>query len=152
MDRGRDEAVMHGFVSRQGRLAVCGGTTAQIVARHLGQQLEVDLQTMTADVPPMGRLEGVDMVSEGILTLTKVNQLLSSGAQRKQVRFQTDGASSLLRLLLEMDHVHFMVGLAVNPAHQNPDLPHVLGIRMAVVREIADELRKRGKEVTIEEL
>jgi len=152
IDRSRDEATVHGFVSRQGRLAVCGGTTAQIVARHLGQPLEVELETMTADVPPMGRLEGVDMVSEGILTLTKVSQLLSSGAQRKQVRFCNDGASSLLRLLLEMDHVHFMVGLAVNPAHQNPDLPHVLGIRMAVVREIAEELRKRGKEVSIEEL
>ena len=68
------------------------------------------------------------------------------------MRFQVDGASSLIRLLLEVDHVHFLVGRAVNPAHQNPDLPHQLGIRVGVVREIMEELRKRGKEVTVEEI
>ena len=91
-------------------------------------------------------------MSQGILTLTKVSGLLQTGAQRKTVRFQNDGASSLLRLLLEMDHIHFIVGQAVNPAHQNPDLPHSLGIRLSVVREIAEELRSRGKEVTVEEI
>jgi hypothetical protein len=90
------------------------------------------------------------LVSEGILTLTKTSELLRSGAEKKTVRFQADGASNLLRLLLGVDYVHFLVGQAVNPAHQNPDLPHQLGIRMAVVREIATELRKRGKEVTVE--
>ena len=67
-----------------------------------------------------------------------------------QVRFRTDGAAELVRLLLEVDHVHFMVGMAVNPAHQNPNLPVALGMKMSVVREIAEELRRRGTEVTIE--
>jgi hypothetical protein len=49
-----------------------------------------------------------------------------------------------------VDHIHFIVGLSVNPAHQNPDLPRQLGMKLAVVREIADELQKRGKEVSIE--
>lgn len=149
-DRGMDEEIISRFVKSTGKLGICGGTTAKIVARHLGQALEVDLKTMTPDVPPIARLDGVDLVSEGILTLTKTNALLQSGAERKTVRFQTDGAANLLRLLLSVDHIHFLVGQAVNPAHQNPDLPHQLGIRMAVVREIAAELRKRGKEVTIE--
>jgi hypothetical protein len=120
------------------------------VARHLGQPLEVDLTTMTPDVPPVARLEGIDVVSEGILTLTKTNERLQAGADKKTVRFQADGAANLLRLILSVDHVHFLVGQALNPAHQNPDLPHQLGIRLAVVREIAAELRKRGKEVTVE--
>jgi hypothetical protein len=149
-DKNSDETVVSRFVKSAGKLAVCGGTTAKIVARHLGQPLEVDLTTMTPDVPPIARLEGVDLVSEGILTLTKTNALLQSGAERKNVRFQADGAANLIRLLLGVDHVHFLVGQAVNPAHQNPDLPHQLGIRMAVIREIATELRSRGKEVTIE--
>lgn len=151
-ERDKDEATVSRFVKSAGQLAVCGGTTAKLVARHLGQFLEVDLQTMTSDVPPIARLEGIDLVSEGILTLTKTNELLQSGADKKTVRFQTDGASNLLRLLLSVDHVYFLVGQAVNPAHQNPDLPHQLGIRMAVVREIAVELRKRGKEVIIESI
>jgi hypothetical protein len=149
-DKEEDEVIVSRFVKSAGKLAVCGGTTAKIVARHLGQPLEVDLTTMTADVPPIARLEGLDLVSEGILTLTKTSECLQAGVDKKQVRFQTDGAANLLRLLLSVDHVHFIVGQAVNPAHQNPDLPHQLGIRLAVIREIAAELRKRGKEVTVE--
>ena len=149
-DRTLDEALVSRFVRRAGQLAVCGGTTAQIVARHFGQPLDVDLATMTPEVPPMARMEGMDVVTEGILTLTRVSSLLQSGAKKETVRFQTDGAAALLRLLLDVDHVHFIVGQTVNPAHQNPDLPSRLGIRLSVVREIAEELRKRGTEVTIE--
>ncbi|MEW5816627.1 MAG: SpoIIE family protein phosphatase [Spirochaetota bacterium] len=148
--KSEDAELVKSFLSRPGRRAVCGGTTAKLVARYSGKALEVDLKTMTPDVPPIGRIEGIDIVSEGILTLTKVSNLLLNGAEKKTVRFQVDGASSLLRLLLEVDHVHFIVGQAVNPAHQNPELPDQLGIRLAVVKEIADELKKLGKEVTIE--
>jgi len=140
------------FTRRLGQRVVCGGTTAKIVARQMGQPLEVDLATATETVPPVARIPGVDLVTEGILTLTRLRDLLAAGTDRTAVRFQVDGASSLLRLLLEVDHVHFVVGRAVNPAHQNPDLPQELGIRVGVVREIAEELRKRGKEVTIKEI
>ena len=148
--RSMNEEVVAEFLKRGGRLAVCGGTTAQIVARHLGRPVEVDLGTMTEDVPPVARIEGIGLVTEGILTLTQVSEILRSGADRSTVRFRTDGAASLIRELLDADHIHFVVGEAVNPAHQNPELPHRLGIRQAVVRDIADELRKRGREVTIE--
>ncbi len=149
-DRTTDGEAVGSFVKRSGRLVVCGGTTAKLVADFLGQPLEVDLTTMTPDVPPLARVKGLDLVTEGILTLTRVSGMLDRGADRSTVRFQTDGASSLLRTMLEVDHVHFIVGQAVNPAHQNPDLPHHLGIRTAVVRDIAEELRARGKEITIE--
>ena len=66
------------------------------------------------------------------------------------MKFQNDGAANLLRLLLEVDHVHFIVGQSINPAHQNPDLPHQLDIRQTVIREIMEELVKRGKEVSME--
>ena len=145
-----DESVVRHFLKRGGRLAVCGGTTAKIVARHLGRPLEVDLATMTPDVPPIARMEGVDLVSEGILTLTRVSALLGSGADETSVQFRTDGAANLLRLLLDADHVHFIVGQAVNPAHQNPDLPQHLKIRQSVIREIAEQLERAGKEVTVE--
>lgn len=151
-DRMRDSELIAGFLKRAGKLAVCGGTTAKIVANRLGQPLDVDLSTMTPEVPPMARLKGIDLVCEGILTLMKTSELLGSGADRKMVKFRTDGAASLLRLLLEADHVHFLVGQAVNPAHQNPELPHQLGIRLKVVHEIGEELKTRGKEVTIEQV
>ena len=150
-ERSADKAVVTKFTQCPGFLAVCGGTTATIVARHLGAKpLEVDLSTMKPDVPPSARIEGVDLTTEGILTLTRVNDLLHSGANKDSVKFDTDGASALVRLCLDVDHIHFMVGLGVNPAHQNPDLPGQLVMKLTVVRAIAEELRKRGKEVTVE--
>lgn len=151
-DRRADQATVLRFFEHAGQLVICGGTTAKIVARQLKKPLEIDLKTMTPDVPPIARLEGVDLVSEGILTLTKVSEFLQAGADKKTVQFQTDGAANVLRVLLGVDCIRFLVGQAVNPAHQNPGLPHQLDIRLAVVREIAAELRKRGKEVTIEEI
>jgi len=150
VDAATDEAVFSRFIGRPGLHAVCGGTTAKIVSRHLGQPLEVDLETMKPDVPPLARMEHVELVTEGILTLTRANELLQSGASKETVRFRTDGAAALVRLLLDVDHVHFIVGMAVNPAHQNPSLPAELGIKLAVVREIAEELRRRGTEASIE--
>jgi hypothetical protein len=150
-DSNIDKSIVDKFSQRTGFLVVCGGTTAKIVARELGDRsLDVDLTTMKADVPPVARIEGVDLTTEGILTLTRANDLLHSDADKETVQFHTDGASELVRLCLEVDHIHFIVGMGVNPAHQNPDLPRQLGMKLAVVREIAEELRKRGKEATIE--
>ena len=149
-DRSEDEALVSQFLRCAGRIVVCGGTTAKIVSHYLGKPLEVDLKTMTPDVPAIAHIEGINLVTEGIITLTQVNGILRSGARKEDIRFRTDGAAELVRLFLDVDHVKFLVGRAVNPAHQNPELPRQLEIRMLVVREIGEELRKRGKEVTIE--
>jgi hypothetical protein len=146
----QDRNIVSSFLRKQGQLVVCGGTTAKIVSEYLGQPLEVDLATMTPVVPPIAHLQGINLVTEGILTLTRVNELLKSGKDKGSLRFKTDGASHLFRLFLNVDHIHFIVGQAVNPAHQNPELPHELGIRMSVVREIGEELKAMGKEVSIE--
>ncbi|MCK4275477.1 MAG: SpoIIE family protein phosphatase, partial [Phycisphaerae bacterium] len=79
-DRATDEAMLQRFVELPSLHAVCGGTTAKIVARHLGLPLEVDLETMKPDVPPVGRIKNLDLITEGILTLTRANELLKSGA------------------------------------------------------------------------
>ncbi|MBN2325290.1 MAG: SpoIIE family protein phosphatase [Spirochaetes bacterium] len=149
-NRALDSEIVSKFLKRSGTHVVCGGTTGKIVSHHMGQPLVVDLNTMTPDVPPIARVEGIDLVSEGILTLTRVNDLLRSGVDKDTVKFNTDGAANLIRFFLDADHIHFLVGHAVNPAHQNPELPNQLGIRMLVVQEIGEELRRRGKEVSVE--
>jgi len=145
-----DESVARRFLQRHGLHIVCGGTTGKIVARHLGQPLAVDLSTLRPDVPPIARMPGVDLMTEGVLTLTKVTEMLRNGVRRETLKFKTDGASSLLRLLLDTDHVHFITGTAANPAHQNPDLPLQLSLKLSEVKAMAEELRKRNIEVTIE--
>ncbi len=145
-----DKSVLDRFIERPGLHVVCGGTTSKMVSSHIGQPLEVDLSTMRFTVPPLARMKNMDLVTEGILTLTVAAELLQSGANKDTVKFGTDGASSLVRLLLNVDNVHFIVGLGANPAHQNPNLPPRLRMKLAVVREIAEQLRDRGSEVTVE--
>jgi len=123
----KDEKAVERFLRRAGQHVVCGGTTAKIVSHYMGMPLEVDLETMTEEVPPVARIQGIDLVSEGILTLTRTSMLLHSKVDKKKIQFQNDGVSNLLRIMLRVDHVHFIVGQAVNPAHQNPELPHQLG-------------------------
>jgi hypothetical protein len=145
-----DQSVLSRFIERPGLHVVCGGTTTKMLSRHIGKPIEVDLETMRFTVPPLARMESIDLVTEGILTLTVAAELLQSGANKDTVKFKTDGASSLVRLLLHADNVHFIVGLAANPAHQNPNLPSHLSMKLSVIREIAEELRNRGAEVTVE--
>ena len=145
-----DNRVVRDFFKQPGTHIVCGGTTAKIVSRYLVKPLEVDLSTMTPDIPPIGHMDGIELVSEGILTLTKTGMLLRSAAEKNIDSGKADGASSLLNLLLNADHIHFIVGQALNPDQQNPNLPDQPGIRVTIVRDIASLLRSRGKEVTTE--
>jgi hypothetical protein len=138
------------FMSRRGAHACCGGSTANILARALGRTQEVDLATGTADVPPLGRIQGIDLVTEGVLTLARTLENLKGGVQAKELQFKVDGASALTRLLLGSDEVAFLVGRALNPAHQNPNLPRELGLKSHIANEIKLNLEKLGKIVHVE--
>jgi hypothetical protein len=142
--------VIQRFVGRTGPLVICGGTTARIASRQLGRAVEVQLDSVTAEVPALSKMEGIDLVTEGILTLTKVRDLLAAGAVIDEVWQGKDGASELIKLLLSTDHCHIMIGSGMNPAHQNPNLPSRPENRSAVVRQITKQLELRGKEVTLE--
>jgi len=145
-----DDRVVETLMSSPGRHVVCGGTTANIVARHLGRGIIVELQTSTNEVPATGRIEGIDLVTEGTLTVTQTLDILRSGKSVEQLKPATDGASALAVILMEADAIKVLVGRAMNPAHQNPSLPRNLAIKPQVVRELAEELKQRGKEVEIE--
>src|SRR5690554_858803 len=148
--RKEDDAVLTRLLMEEpGRKVVCGGTTGTIVARALGQEIEVNLDQINSETPPAGRLKGIDLVTEGIITLSKTRDLL----REDQVIFEKgreNAALELAKVLIDSDQVHFLVGRAINPAHQNPDLPMNLALKMQVVKEIAVLLEQRGKEVIVE--
>ncbi len=124
-----------------GRKAVCGGTTADLVARELGCRIEMEEDSFRndADVPPFFRMDGVDLVTEGILTLTRVTRLLEDALPARR----NDAAGRLAELLLDSDSIEFLVGTRINEAHQDPSLPEDLDIRRNVVKRIATILRER---------
>lgn len=146
----RDDAVVvRELMDGLGQKVVCGGTTGNMVARVLGRDIAVELDIPDEGVPPTGRLEGVDLLAEGTLTLHRCRDDLRRGLRPKQLEGRRDGASRLTAMLLRADKLKLLVGRAINPAHQSPDVPPDLAIKHQVVEDIVAELRGLGKEVTV---
>jgi len=151
MKRRDDKAIVREFMSYPGKKAVCGGTTSIMLAREIGKEVNVNLGSLGSGAPPTGRIEGVDLVTEGILTLSKAAEILGNGYRptRHQFRYASDGPGRLVDMLLEADHIRFMVGRAINPAHQSPSLPMSLSLQSKVVEDLAKALRSFGKRVDL---
>ena len=142
------------FFSKEGKHIICGGTTSSIAAKYLGKPLRASLNFESADVPPTAELEGVDLVTEGVITVNKVleyaKDYLGENTHYEHWNFKRDGASLICRLLFEeATDINFYVGRAINPAHQNPDLPITFSIKMNLVEELSDCLKKMGKRIKV---
>ncbi len=152
----RDDAdrMMSLFFSKEGKHIICGGTTSSIAAKFLGKPLKATLCFEQSDVPPTAELEGVDLVTEGVITVNKVVEYaadyLGENRHYEHWSFKRDGASLICRLLFEeATDINFYVGRAINPAHQNPDLPINFNIKMNLVEELSKSLRKMGKRIKV---
>lgn len=149
-----DSRMLTLFFSKEGKHIVCGGTTSKIAARYLGKEVKPCLQYERSDVPPIAEIEGVDLVTEGVITIDKVlkyaDDYLGDNTLYEEWGFKKDGASRIARLLFEeATDINFFVGKAINPAHQNPDLPINFSIKMNLVEELSKDLREMGKSVKV---
>ena len=144
-----DEQVVSRFLRRPGRRVVAGGTTANLVGRVTGRPVHVDLTYDDPDIPPTATIDGVDLVTEGVLTLTAAIARLG---RPKDLRTsgRCDGATLLARLLLEADNIDVFAGTAVNPAHQNPNFPAQINIKAQILGQLRDKLTALGKQVAVE--
>lgn len=145
-----DHNVVQKLLNAQGVKVVCGGTTGNLVGRITGREVVVDLNSDDTRVPPMGIIPGIDLVTEGMITLVYALEHLRSRAKIKDLRKSKNGAGRLAAALLEADNIHFIVGLAVNPALQNPEIPAQFALKHQVVRDIMTALEELGKTVTAE--
>ena len=148
------DRMMSLFFSKEGKHIICGGTTSSIAAKYLGKPLKASLNFEKSDVPPIAEIEGVDLVTEGVITVNKVltyaKDYLRDNKSYEQWSFKHDGASLICQLLFEeATDINFFVGRAVNPAHQNPDLPINFNIKMNLVSELSDCLKKMGKRIKV---
>lgn len=154
--RNRDDCdrMMSLFFSKEGKHIVCGGTTSSIAAKYLGKPLKATLNFEQSDVPPIAEIEGVDLVTEGVITINKVIEYAKDALDKNELYDQwsikQDGASKICRLLFEeATDINFYVGRAVNPAHQNPDLPINFNIKMNLVEELCSCLKQMGKRIKV---
>ncbi len=152
----RDDAnrMMSLFFSKEGKHIVCGGTTSSIAAKFLHKPIKPSLNFESADIPPTAEIEGVDLVTEGVITMNKVveyaKDYLSGNESYSHWGFKRDGASLICRLLFEeATDINFYVGRAVNPAHQNPELPINFNIKMNLVEELSKYLKEMGKQIKV---
>lgn len=151
LDQDKDEEYVDRFLGFEGRKAICGGTTGNIIASYLGETVEMDLSTMRRELPPIGMLSCVDLVTEGILTLSKATEYIKNcQCDLSRLHFDNNGAYLLAREILQADTIHFLVGQSINEFYQNPLLPKNISIRRNLVEDLINVLRRYQKEVSLE--
>ncbi len=144
-----DEVLAEKIRAFDGRKIISGGTTAQIVSRLFGKKLKVDLSCWSPDVPPASSMEGIDLVTEGMLTLSKVVSELEKKTNVSELK--NDPARKFIEILLDSDQIHIIVGTKINEAHQDPSIPFEIGIRRTIISRLRKALEDNYiKETTVE--
>ena len=153
-DRDDCDRMMSLFFSKEGKHIICGGTTSSIAAKYLGKPLTASLNFEKSDIPPIAHIEGVDLVTEGVITVNRVleyaKDYIGENEMYEHWSYKRDGASLICQLLFEeATDINFYVGRAINPAHQNPDLPINFSIKMNLVEELSKSLVTMGKRIKV---
>lgn len=152
-DKALDEEVVKRLMATRGKKIVCGGTAANIVSRLLNTEVTTSFEIIDPHIPPIGHIRGIDLVTEGVLTIQGAVEKLERIKESNHIDFlyAQDGASLLARMLFEdCTHIHMIVGRAINPAHQNPDFPQALSIKLNILHHLEKVLIELGKIVEFE--
>lgn len=149
-----DAEMAREFTGFNGKKILCGGTTANIVSRELGKPLKLIMKDLDPVVPPMSTMDGADLVTEGIITMGMVSEILDRsslpGGNLLVDSDRKNAATRMVELLLDSDRITFLVGTKINEAHQDPNMPVELEIRRNVVKKIQSLLSERYlKEVSV---
>jgi hypothetical protein len=152
-NRDDGDRMMSLFFAKEGKHIICGGTTSSIAAKWLNKPLRASLD-FKGDIPPIAHLEGVDLVTEGVITVNRVveyaKDYIGENKYFEDWSYGKDGASLISCMLFqEATDINFFVGRAINPAHQNPDLPINFNIKMNLVQELSEALKRMGKRIKV---
>lgn len=142
------------FFAKQGKHIVCGGTTSSIASKYLRKEIITTFDYIDPEIPPISKIKGVDLVTEGVITINKVleyaKNYLDDNKYFEQWSSKRDGASQIANLLFEeATDINFFVGKAINPAHQNPELPINFNIKMRLIDELSECLKLMGKRINV---
>ena len=154
VDKADDGRMVHDFMTSPGKKLICGGTSANIVARVLNRKIETTLNYSDPTLPPTGRIQGIDLVTEGVLTLSRTVEILRDYLNKETDSFyfrrldEDNGAAKIAKLILEnCTSLRIFAGRAINPAHQYPGLPADLSIKMQLLDQLASLVEALGKPV-----
>ena len=133
----KDKFYAQALIDFNGKKAISGGTTANLVSRELNIPIKTNINLNIGKLPAISYMEGIDLVTEGILTLTKACEYLETG------EVNNDAAGDLVKFMLDTDCITFMVGAKLNQAHYDPNLPIEIEIRKNVIKKISDILENK---------
>lgn len=147
-----DTKMVREFFETEGMHIVCGGTTNRIVAHYLGKEVYASLDYGDSDLPPMYHVSGVDLATEGVVTISKVleygREYLEGTELNPHWKLLDDGATRIAHALFDYaTDIRFFVGCAINPAHQNPNLSIAFGAKFQLIDQLSHCLEKMGKRV-----
>ncbi len=149
-----DARLVQDYITSEGMHIVSGGTSSEILARELKRPLHVNINYDDSDLPPTASIEGIDMVTEGVLTLKRVIELIGACSETRADPETTrqldahDGAAMLAKVLAEeCTDLKLFIGRAVNPAHQNPDFPTELRVKSRLLDDLGAAMEKLGRHV-----
>ena len=147
-----DEKVLKLFFAKEGLHVVCGGTTAQIASRYLKKPVVPVEDSGTAISPMIAKIEGVDLVTEGVITLQKVTELAEHYGDDSKISLHLsegkNGVSLLAALLLEQaTDINIFYGQAVNTANEGPDVDS--DTKDLLVDRLCKALGAQGKNVRV---
>ena len=154
-DPAQDEKLVHDFMRGTCKKVVAGGTSANIVSRVLNRPIVTSLNFTDPAIPPTAQMRGIDLVTEGVLTINRALEILrmfkaQQGNIDPRILDADNGAAQMARLFIEdCTDLTMYIGRAINPAHQNPNLPMDLSIKLRLLNELADEMRSRGRRVEV---
>ena len=150
-DPALDRVALEKLMAEPGKRIICGDTTAEIAARLLGAKLELEPRPQDgwAEVPPTSRLEGMNLVTEGLVTMDKAGERMAGAKRVRDLPRKMDGATRLAQMLLTSDTIRFIVGLAVNP-EQAADAAGTIPMRRIVIDDLRRHLKAREKIVSVE--
>ena len=145
-----DLSTMRLFFGKEGKHIVCGGTTAKAVAEYLGVKARTLPGSGTEEVPPMSEIHGVDLATEGVVTINatmeRIKAYLADGMYTLELARMKDGASRLALILLEeATEINVLFGNAINLAQQDGDFGFER--KLQLVQELRDMLTMAGKTV-----
>lgn len=150
-----DPKMVRDFMTSSGKKLICGGSSANIVARVLNRSIETSLDYIDPLIPPIATIQGIDLVTEGVLTLSRTVEILQEYLDHETDSFyfkkldEKNGAAMLAKILLEeCTTLNLFIGTAINPAHQNPGLPSDLSIKLKLIDKLCGLMERLGKRVT----
>jgi len=148
-EKDKDTQLAFTFDNFKGNKVICGATTVEIIGRELKREINDSFEFHDPDLPPVSFMEGANLITEGILTLTKVSNILNR--YNNDTSLGKGPADLIVKMLIESDEISFLIGTGINIAHQDPNLPVELEIRRSVVKRIAGLLETKFlKEVKLE--